>query len=270
MTTETAKNSSTANSQVWFSINMTTASPAKTRCSAMNQSRSLVRRVMVRLRGYAVARSRGGLVGSGIARLHYSKTQETRECLASLQDGGVEHPETAQPRDPATSLRDPILLQSPIQRCPAQPERLGDAGEVAVVVLQALDDHAALDLIEGHRAGIRERGVAALARFEIANGHEIVQGQLLPVAHDDGALDGLTKLADVARPVLGLEPLHRPRRNDVDVAVIDLRGHAEKVQRQPRDIGAAFTQRRELDCDQVQPIEQILTKLSAPDELVKG
>src|SRR5450759_3631337 len=72
-----------------------------------------------------------------------------------------------------------------------------------------------------------------------------------------GALDGVLELADVARPVGGLERFQHARLDAVDPLARALRVLADEMIDQQRDVVAPLAQRRDVDGDHVQAIVQI-------------
>ena len=60
-----------------------------------------------------------------------------------------------------------------------------------------------------------------------------------------------------------------PRRDRLDVGAIGLVGQPQEVIGQPRDVAAAVAQRRQVDVDQVQAIQQVFAELAALHHLVQ-
>ena len=108
------------------------------------------------------------------------------------------------------AFADAMPFEAPVQRGARQTERLGDARDVAEVLLHRRLDHVALDLFERHAVDAEAVGGAAVF---LLGGDEVGLGQLAFAAQEQGALERLLELADVARPRLGAEPLHRLRRD---------------------------------------------------------
>ena len=87
------------------------------------------------------------------------------------------------------------------------------------------------------------------------------------VGKDDGAIDGVFELADVAGPVEGGEQGQGLARTAGDaLAFLDIEAGDEVVD-QGRDVLAALAQGRSLDREDVEAIEQILAEGAGPDLL---
>ena len=86
------------------------------------------------------------------------------------------------------------------------------------------------------------------------------QRQLVARRHDDGPLDVVLQLADVARPLVLLQRGERPRLDVGHVAVVLLIVQVEKMSDQFRDVLAALAQRRQVDRHDVEPVVQVLAE----------
>jgi hypothetical protein len=93
-----------------------------------------------------------------------------------------------------------------VQGLEADLEEFGGARLVVVGLLERAQDHLPLDLVDGRADGQRDGVLAACTRalFERV-GREVVALNRLAGADDDGALDDVAQLADVAGPVVRLE-----------------------------------------------------------------
>src|SRR5262249_44666042 len=121
----------------------------------------------------------------------------------------------------------PIPLESPVERAPAQTQRLGGLTDVAVEAGHGFLDQEALDFLEAH---ILEPS-ASLARrphAEIALTHE------RPLRHQHGTLDGVIELADVARPAVLEQELHGTALETGQSLAIALRVLTQEMLRQQR------------------------------------
>ncbi len=79
-------------------------------------------------------------------------------------------------------------------------------------------------------------------------------------------LDGTLQFTDVSGPVVLDERLHRVRRNRTNVLSKLAIEQLDEVFHQDRDVIRTIAQRRQLNRENVQPIEQVLTKLALLDE----
>src|SRR5262249_39122051 len=88
-------------------------------------------------------------------------------------------------------------------------------------------------------------------------------------ADRDGPLDDVLQLPNVARPVVTLQQGERVVVNLGDASAAALRIELEKVQRKLNDVFAARPQRWNWDVNDLQPVIQILSKLSLNNEFFK-
>ena len=97
-------------------------------------------------------------------------------------------------------------------------------------------------------------------RHLAGNLREILWAQLVTVTQDDRAEDGIFQLTDIARPVKGIQDLHR---------VIGHAGHfrafagieaVHEMINQGRNIVAALTQGRHVDRIDIEAIEQVFAE----------
>src|SRR5207249_2797418 len=94
---------------------------------------------------------------------------------------------------------------------------------------------------------------------------QIVDAERLEARERDRALDAVLQLADVARPRVRHQPLGRRGRQALDVVAVD-RGEAlEEALREEEDVAAARAERRRVDPDDVDSIEEILAELLLRD-----
>ena len=131
--------------------------------------------------------------------------------------------------------------------------------DVAIGALQGGDDQ----LLSPSPAGSCRRGSPRFGRRRCwARKAKSSSVEDLSAAGDDGALDGVLQLADVAGPVV----IHQqPERAFGDLADVlaELVGEAlEEMSGEQRDVLAALAQRRDADLDDVQPVEEILAELA--------
>ena len=84
----------------------------------------------------------------------------------------------------------------------------------------------------------------------------------VPGAQHHRALDHVLELAHVARPVVVHQQVERFRRELEFGTRVLLAVLLEEVLHQQRDVVLALAQRRQLDRDDVQPVEQVLAEAS--------
>ena len=84
-----------------------------------------------------------------------------------------------------------------------------------------------------------------------------------PAREDHGALDQVLQLADVARPVVARQRLHRLGRDRLDRLLHPPRELLREVAHQHRDVLAPLAQRRHVDREDVEPVEEVLRGTSA-------
>src|SRR5512143_418574 len=94
------------------------------------------------------------------------------------------------------------MLEATVEGAPRQAEGPRRLGGVAAGAPQRLLAEVALGLLEGHLLDAR---ADLAARAE----HEVAGGDLGAVREDEGALDDVLELADVARPGVADERLQR-------------------------------------------------------------
>ena len=147
-------------------------------------------------------------------------------------------------------------------------------GEAAGGLFEGAEDELALGLAERVVVtGGGRRGVSA-GRVRAGRGVEDGLGQVfgqdaLGRAEDDGALDGVLQLADVARPVVRDEARARLRREPRHAA-LELRGvFRDEVAGEQRDVFAPLAQGGQLEGDDVEAVVQVLTKGPGLDGLLQ-
>src|SRR5690606_19762978 len=164
---------------------------------------------------------------------------------------------------------DPELLQAIAERSEADVEQLGGALANSTRVIERGEDQRALE--------IRERGVEvdAVGRKFTRGGSDRNQrratlGEVGRAEHRralerDGALDQVLELADVARVVVGEQPVERLGRDAVEVALHLAVEAIEEALDQQRDVLGAVPQRRQHDPDHVEAKVEVLAKFTALD-----
>src|SRR6266436_1179191 len=96
---------------------------------------------------------------------------------------------------------------------------------------------------------------------------KIGKAELVAVAHDHSAINGVFKLADIAGPLELRQVSHRLAADPGDGAIFFGAESREKMSQQMRDVLAAHPQRRNRQRQHMQAIEQILAEMAAFDAL---
>src|ERR1700686_5499270 len=84
---------------------------------------------------------------------------------------------------------------------------------------------------------------------------------------DNGALQQVLQLANVARPRIPLEGSHGFRRNAVDLLPHAAAKHLHEMRDKSRNVFPALSERRQQDWEDIQTIVQVTAKLPASDHL---
>ncbi len=93
--------------------------------------------------------------------------------------------------------------------------------------------------------------------------------QLVTSGQNDGAFDQVLQLANVARPRISHQRLHRRRRHARDRPVHAPGTLVGEIRDQQRNVLGPVTQRRDLDREDVEPVEQIRAKPLRVDHFLK-
>src|SRR5439155_1092658 len=112
------------------------------------------------------------------------------------------------------------------------------------------------------RGGVDRTFVSALAPCSVPTGaraQATVSSRWRVAALDDGGLDDVLELADVPRPVVGEEEMHRLGLHFADPGALQpMPLLDDEVADQEGDILAPLTQRRQVDVYDLQAVEQVL------------
>src|SRR5204862_6152789 len=133
-------------------------------------------------------------------------------------------------------------------------------GEAAAGLFEGAKD----ELLFGLAQGVVVLGDGPVRGARRRLGFEDVFGKVfgkdaLGRAEHDGALDGVLKLADVARPVVTSQALARLRREARHAALEPGRVLRREVAGEERDVLAALSKRRHLEGDDVESVVQVLS-----------
>src|SRR6266852_9086227 len=91
----------------------------------------------------------------------------------------------------------------------------------------------------------------------------LVDGKRIAVAEDDGPLDDVLQLANIARPTVGLEQIERRFLDALDLLPRTLYGARHQVFHQQGYVIGSFAQRRNGDGEHTQPVAEILAEAGA-------
>src|SRR2546428_7011446 len=89
----------------------------------------------------------------------------------------------------------------------------------------------------------------------------------VPAAEDERSFDHVLELSDVARPVIILEDRERLRADALDRLAELRRDFSDEVRGQQRDIVRPLPEGRELNRNDVQPVEEVLSQDAVGDRL---
>ena len=89
---------------------------------------------------------------------------------------------------------------------------------------------------------------------------QVLDQQFRAVAEDDGPLDVILQLADVARPVVLAEEPHRLGVDPADLAAVLLGVSFEEELDQDRDVLATLAERGQVDRHDVEPVIEVLAE----------
>src|SRR5258705_1645049 len=166
-----------------------------------------------------------------------------------------------------------VLLDLCVEQTPVNAQHFCCLRSVTTGILERLHDQVLLEL----RNGLLEEGplgrhivvlVLVLASVVFAE-RQLAACDDLAAGQHDGALDDVLELAHIPRPVVLSEPLQRlltDRRGLRCRAVAVLR---EEVLDQRGDVLFAFAQRRHVDVDDVEAVEEAVAELVLLDLLLQ-
>src|SRR5579864_1814496 len=149
------------------------------------------------------------------------------------------------------------------ERAVADLEGFSSAAAVPVVGLKDFENDFFLKTVNGLTGDLLERHRAFHGDFKV----KVVGRGLSQVSADAGfrpkdhiALDQVFQLADVSRPVIGLQKTHERSRQRSRAAVIHHVEMGEEIVHQLRYVRAAFTQRRQRDVYHIHAVKEVFTE----------
>ena len=151
------------------------------------------------------------------------------------------------------------MLEPAIQGAAAHPHLLRREADVPAVPRDDLLDEQPLGFFERQGIGRRRRPGALCLEAEMTR-RDRRRGR---IRHQHRALDAVRQLADVARPCVRVQRGVRGVVHARDRLPVSRRIVREKVLRQGVEVLHAFAQRRQMNHDGVEAVEQILAEPSA-------
>src|ERR1043165_41874 len=136
--------------------------------------------------------------------------------------------------------------------------------------MERAQNHLPLHLFDGRADGQRDSILLpyALALLDRV-GSKMMALDLFARADDDGALDDVAQLSDIAGPVVRAQGFERGLRKEAGRALVSLTQLRDEVLRKERQIAFTLAQGRHLNRDDVEAIEQVFAELTCMDGLVR-
>ena len=172
------------------------------------------------------------------------------------------------PLDPMVLKVDFEFFDAAVEGGPGEAQGCGGAGDIAVAVAQGAEDAVPLHLLEGLGRGVGVLGGCSGGSAVLIGGagaaDHVIAGDGPAAAEDEGTLDDVLELADIARIGEAAEVFHRLRGECGAAACI-----AGKILHQQGDVLPPFPQRRQVNRDEVEPVEQVLAEEALTDHLLQ-
>src|SRR5262249_22057202 len=164
-----------------------------------------------------------------------------------------------------------VLLDARVELRPGETELARGLGLVAVGFPHGLLYEAPFHLFQTHsgRRGrvadlqFRKGGACHVGRAQC--GGEMVSSDESPVTEEDGPLDRVAQLADVAGPRIGLQPFPGILRDPCHGAAHALAQLVEEGFGERQDVLSPLAERRNVDLEDVQAVVEVLTELPTAD-----
>jgi len=151
-----------------------------------------------------------------------------------------------------------VFLQPAIESAAAQAERFAGVADVPTITSKSLLNQDALDFLDAHF-------IEAQRSFAHGAEAEVSGANLAAFGHENGALDGVVQLADIAGPGMVEKKLHGDGLKAFQVLAVTLGGLAKKMMSEERNVFLAFTERRQVNFDGVEAEKKIFAKTAAGD-----
>src|SRR5580765_1950718 len=163
-----------------------------------------------------------------------------------------------------------VFFKLVMQRLQADAENLGGAGLVITGRLQSFQDELFLGLFHGRAyaqmdgVGVMNRGTNILAE----SGGQVLGLDQAAFTNDDGALQSIAQLTDVAGPGIALEKVQHRLADIRHLAFVFLVHLREQGPYQFADIVLVIAQRRHMNIEDIETVIKILAQFSFLDCLV--
>ena len=150
-----------------------------------------------------------------------------------------------------------------------RPRILGGLFLVAAAARERVEDQIGLEAVDrGAEVALAARAVLALGSGGGRPAQrlgQVVDVQISAAAQHGDPLHQVLELAHVARPVVAAQDLERGVGDRLDLGAALLVQHLEEVHHEQRDVLAPLAQRRHLDRDHVEPVEEVLAEAPVAD-----
>ena len=163
-----------------------------------------------------------------------------------------------------------VFLEFSIEGAQADVKRFGAAFLVESADLHGLLDHDALDIRHGRAGGdtdVADGGGGRLAQVFRDVGD--IEG-LVSSGHDHHTFEDVFEFANISGPVVPGENIHGVARDARWRAAIFLRSFSDEMRDEEGDVFLALTQRRNLNGDDFEAIEEVVAKGSLVDHFFQG
>ena len=156
-----------------------------------------------------------------------------------------------------------------MQRAAADADLLRGMRPIPARLFQRLDDQLFLCFLDRHRhAGPDHGNLRQICRAAHGRGHIAHRQSFRPRQHHH-LLDGVAQFADVARPIVSEQHVHRLWRNLTDRLLVLAVELVKKCPHQQRDVVSPLAQWRQIDRHHAKAIEQVITEFSFADHLLQ-
>ena len=159
-----------------------------------------------------------------------------------------------------------MFFQSAIERAARETEFARCVADVSAVFFNGFANHGFFHALE---IVVVEVDIIARGRFGDAE-WKIGRSQRAAFVHDHGPFNGVLQFADVARPVVIFQVLKGGGLNGDSGFVVFLTVRFEKPGDEQGNVLEAVAQRREVDFNRVDAIQEVLAKIATGDHVVDG
>src|ERR1017187_296883 len=175
-------------------------------------------------------------------------------------EGSVQMDESS----PSGRLLEPEFLEAVLERSIGQAEEARRFRDDPAGLLHRLNDELPLefldvDAVDGDVEAVWARG---RSRAQPHVGGEILGADDDSLAEEHGALDEALELAHVSRPRVPDEKIHRLGRDAVHRGAVGRVRLLEEAAHEGLDVGGALAERRQVDGNDVEAVEEVLAELA--------